>query len=57
MRTAKRGAIAAAVAIGLALGGTAWSQAPAFAPEDMQRGKAFLQNAPKAMWLRRPSRS
>lgn len=51
MRKAKRGAIAAAVALGLALSGAAWSQAPAFAPEDMQRGKAFLQ---KSMGMMKP---
>ncbi|MDT3736458.1 MAG: cytochrome c [Denitratisoma sp.] len=51
MRTAKRGVIAAAVALGLGLSGAAWSQAPAFAPEDMQRGKAFLQ---KSMGMMKP---
>jgi len=51
MRTAKRGVIAAAVALGLGLSGAAWSQAPAFAPEQMQRGKAFLQ---KSMGMMKP---
>lgn len=51
MRTARRGVIAAAVALGLVLSGAARSQAPAFAPEDMQRGKAFLQ---KSMGMMKP---
>ncbi len=49
MRTVKRGAIAVAVALGLALSGAAWSQTPA--PADMQRGKAFLQ---KSMGMMKP---
>ena len=49
MSTVKRGAIAVAVALGLALSGAAWSQTPA--PADMQRGKAFLQ---KSMGMMKP---
>ncbi len=51
MKKAKFKAIAAAAALGLGLCGAAWSQAPAFAPEDMQRGKAFLQ---KSMGMMKP---
>ena len=41
MRTAKLGVIAAAMALGLGLGGAAWSQAPSKA--DMQRGAEIMQ--------------
>ena len=41
MRTAKRGVVAAVVALGLGLGGAAWAQAPSKA--DMQRGSEIMQ--------------
>jgi len=41
MRTAKLGVVAAVMALGLGLGGAAWSQAPSKA--DMQRGAEIMQ--------------
>ncbi|MFO1298175.1 MAG: hypothetical protein U1F25_18070 [Rubrivivax sp.] len=49
MRTPKRWGLATTLAIGLGMSAAAWSQAPS--PEDMQRGKDFLQ---KSMGLMKP---